>query len=129
MTTSASVAVTAENAHEVPRYYRCRGVAERPACKPGVQVSASEVEARVLHHLLHPERVEGASRVAVQVLEALVPVWPTLAREETAETARLLVRRATWEPRTRSIALDLNEPGLKRFADEYAEELGLLDTW
>lgn len=129
MTTSASVAVTAENAHEVPRYYRCRGVAERPACKPGVQVSASEVEARVLHHLLHPERVEGASRVAVQVLEALVPVWPTLAREETAETARLLVRRATWEPRTRSIALDLNEPGLKRFADEYAEELGLLDPW
>src|SRR5690606_2318513 len=34
MTTSASTRVTIDNADEVPRYYRCRGDAERPACTP-----------------------------------------------------------------------------------------------
>lgn len=47
MTTTASAAVTMENADEVPRYYRCRGDAARPACSQPVQVTARHVEARV----------------------------------------------------------------------------------
>ncbi|MGM0577773.1 MAG: zinc ribbon domain-containing protein [Myxococcota bacterium] len=125
MTTSASTAVTIENATEVPRYYRCRGSAERPACRPSVQVSASEVEAHVFHLLQHPDRVTGASPVARQVLEALVPVWPTLTRGENNEIVRLWVWTAMWDHEKRKVTLELDEIGLERFADQYSVELGL----
>lgn len=125
MTTSASTAVTIENATEVPRYYRCRGSAERPACRPSVQVSASEIEVMVLHLLQHPDRIAGASTVARQVLDALVPVWPTLTRGETNEVVRLLVWAAMWDHARRRVTLELDETGLVRFADEYRVELGL----
>jgi hypothetical protein len=125
MTTSASTAVTIENATEVPRYYHCRGSAERPACRPSVQVSASEVEVMVLHLLQHPDRIPGASPVARQVLDALVPVWPTLTRGETNEVVRLLVWAAMWDHAKRRVTLVLDETGLERFADEYRVELGL----
>ncbi len=125
MTTSASTAVTIENATEVPRYHRCRGSSERPACRPSVQVSASEVEGMVLHLLQHPDRVAGASTVARQVLEALAPVWPTLTRGETNEVVRLLVWAAMWDHAKRRVTLELDETGLERFADEYRVELGL----
>lgn len=142
MTTSASTAVTIENATEVPRRlasravataalacarlpYRCRGSAVRPACRPSVQVAASEVEVMVLHLLQHPERIAGASPVAKQVLDALVPVWPTLTRGETNEVVRLLVWAAMWDHAKRRVTLELDETGLERFADEYRVELGL----
>ena len=126
MTTSASTAVTIENATEVPRYYRCRGSAERPACRPSVQVPASEVEANVLHLLHHPpDRIAGASPVARQVLDALVPVWPTLTRGENNEVVRLLVWAAMWDHAARKVTLELDETGLERFAHEYRVELGL----
>jgi hypothetical protein len=48
MTTTASSTVTMENADEVPRYYRCRGDAARPACSSPVEVTARHVGARVL---------------------------------------------------------------------------------
>lgn len=125
LSTSASAAVTLENLDRVPRYYRCRGTAERPACRPQVHVAASEVEALVLHQLQHPEQIAGASPVALQVLAALVPVWPTLTRGETNEVVRLLVWAAMWDHARRRVTLELDELGLERFADEYRVELGL----
>jgi hypothetical protein len=79
----------------------------------------------VLHLLQHPDRIPGASLVARQVLDALVPVWPTLSRGETNEVVRLLVWAAMWDQETRSVALELDETGLERFADEYRVEFGL----
>ena len=79
----------------------------------------------VLHLLHHPDRIAGASPVARQVLDALVPVWPTLTRGETNEVVRLLVWAAMWNHAKRRVTLVLDETGLERFADEYRVELGL----
>jgi len=79
----------------------------------------------VLHLLQHPERIPGASPIARQVLDALVPIWPTLTRGETNEIVRLLVWAAMWAHAARKVTLELDETGLERFAHEYRVELGL----
>ena len=101
------------------------GADRAAACRPQVHVAASEVEALVLHHLQHPERIAGASPVARRVLDALVPVCSTLTRGETNEVVRLLVWAAMWDHEARRVTLELDEIGLERFAEEYRVELGL----
>ncbi|MBX3245766.1 MAG: recombinase family protein [Myxococcales bacterium] len=82
MTTTASAAVTMENADEVPRYYRCRGDAARPACSPPVQVAARHVEARVLTVLREAHISWFRDDRSRGFLEALAPAWTAWQRDD-----------------------------------------------
>lgn len=93
MTTTASAAVTMENADEVPRYYRCRGDAARPACSPPVQVAARHVEVRVLTMLREAHISWFRDDRSRGFLEALAPAWATWQRDD-AEARRLALALA-----------------------------------
>jgi len=95
MTTSASQAVTIESAGEVPRYYRCRGSSESPACRPTVQVAAREVEQEVLRQLQDPNSMRDLSPTARRFLEKVAPLWPSLPRGELNYWVRTFVWAAT----------------------------------
>jgi hypothetical protein len=125
MTTSASTKVTIDNADEVPRYYRCRGDAERPACTPPVQVSAQKVEAIVLAvlkkadpHFISDARSRG-------LLEHLRESWDSWSRADRNLMVRNLLWSVRWSPRRGlagftldTIAIDnFIEQGGERFAD------------
>jgi site-specific DNA recombinase len=124
-TTSASARVTIDNADEVPRYYRCRGDSERPACTPPVQVSAQKVEAIVLAvlkkadpHFISDARSRG-------LLEHLRPSWDSWSRADRNLMVRNLLWSVRWSPRRGlagftldTIAVDnFIEQGGERFAD------------
>jgi len=113
MTTSASRAVTIENADDVARYYRCRGNSQRPACRPTVQVVAREVEQEVLRQLQAPSAMRDISPNARRFLEKLVPVWPTLPRSELNLWVRAIVWAATWHPDSRKVEVVFDEIGLE----------------
>jgi hypothetical protein len=118
MTTSASQAVTIENADEVPRYYRCRGSSLRPACRPTIQVAAHEVEQEALRQLREPGGMKDISATARRFLEAHVSVWPSLTRGELSEWVRTCVWAATWNPDARTVDIVFDEIGLENAVKE-----------
>jgi site-specific DNA recombinase len=118
MTTSASRAVTIENADEVARYYRCRGSSQSPACRPTVQVSASEVEQEVLRQLQAPGSMRDLSPNARRFLKNIVPLWPSLPRGELNYWVRTLVWAATWNPDTRKVDIVFDEIGIENAMKE-----------
>jgi DNA invertase Pin-like site-specific DNA recombinase len=123
ITTSASQAVTIENADEVPRYYRCRGSAQGPACRPTVQVAAREVEQEVLRQLQAPGSIRDLSPNARRFLENVATLWPSLPRGELNYWVRTLVWAATWNPDTRKADIVFDEIGLENAIAENPELL------
>jgi len=123
MTTSASQAVTIENADEVPRYYRCRGSSRSPACRPTVQVAAREVEQEVLRQLQAPGSIRELSPNARRFLENVAPLWPSLPRGELNHWVRTFVWAATWNPDTRKVDIVFDEIGLENAIAENPELL------
>lgn len=117
MTTSASKPVTIETRDQVPRYYRCRGSAERPACRPHIQIAARVVENAVLTTLRCTAGPDGAHPSAQRVLIGLRPYWAKLAPGETNEWVRLLVWAATWHHAQCRLDVDLDDFGVARFAE------------
>ncbi|MBN1609945.1 MAG: zinc ribbon domain-containing protein [Polyangiaceae bacterium] len=123
MTTSASRAVTIENADDVPRYYRCRGSSQGPACRPTVQVAAREVEQEVLRRLQAPGSIRDLSPNARRFLENVVSLWPSLPRGELNHWVRTFVWAATWNPDTRKVDIVFDEIGLENATAENPELL------
>lgn len=123
MTTSASQAVTIENADDVPRYYRCRGSSHGPACRPTVQVAARDVEQEVLRQLQAPGSIRDLSPNARCFLENVAPLWPSLPRGELNHWVRTFVWAATWNPDTRKVDIVFDEIGLENAIAENPELL------
>ncbi len=123
MTTSASQAVTIENADEVPRYYRCRGSSQGPACRPTVQVAAREAEQDVLRRLQAPGSIRDLSPNARCFLENVAPLWPALPRGELNYWVRTFVWAAIWNPDTRKVDIVFDEIGLENAIAENPELL------
>lgn len=123
MTTSASQAVTIANADEVPRYYRCRGSSQGPACRPTVQVAAREVEQELLRQLQAPGSMRDISPNARRFLENVAPLWPSLPRGEINYWVRTFVWAATWNPDTRKVDIVFDEIGLENAIAENPELL------
>ncbi len=125
MTTSASTRVTIDNADPVPRYYRCRGDAARPACTPSVQVSAQKVEAIVLAVLKKANPRTITDQRSRALLDHLRPSCDTWSHAERNRMVRDLVWSVLWNPRRGlagftldTIAIDnFIEQGGERFAD------------
>ncbi len=126
MTTSASQAVTIENAGKVPRYYRCRGSSESPACRPTVQVAAREVEQEVLRQLQDPNSMRDLSPTARRFLEKVAPLWPSLPRGELNYWVRTFVWAATWNPDTRKVDIVFDEIGLENAIEQHPKLLAPL---
>ena len=100
MTTTASTAVTMQNADEIPRYYRCRGDAARPACSPPVPVAARHVEGRVLAVLRDAHLSWFRDDRSRGFLEALAPAWDAWPRDDIGPRnamVRDLVWAAEWD--------------------------------
>lgn len=113
--------MTIENADEVPRYYRCRGNSQRPACRPPVQVAAREVEQEVLRQLQAPGSIRDLSPNARLFLENVAPLWPSLPRGELNHWVRTLVWAATWNPDPRKVDIVFDEIGLENAIAENPE--------
>jgi len=121
MTTTASAAVTMENANEVPRYYRCRGDAARPACSPPVQVAARHVEARVLTELREAHISWFRDDRSRGFLEALAPAWEAWQRDDVGARnamVRGLVWSAEWDRELGLTKLALDDITVDAFIDE-----------
>jgi DNA invertase Pin-like site-specific DNA recombinase len=121
MTTTASAAVTMENADEVPRYYRCRGDAARPACSPPVQVAARHVEARVLTVLREAHISWFRDDRSRGFLEALAPAWAAWQRDDVGARnamVRGLVWAAEWDRELGLTKLVLDDITVDAFIDE-----------
>lgn len=121
MTTSASARVTIDNADEVPRYYRCRGDAERPACAPSVQVSAQKVEAIVLAVLKKADARTISDRRARALLEHLRPSWDTWSRAERNRMVRDLVWSIRWSPRRGIASFTFDTVAIDNFIEQGGE--------
>lgn len=121
MTTTASAAVTMENADEVPRYYRCRGDAARPACTPPVQVAARHVEARVLTVLREAHISWFRDDRSRGFLEALAPAWTAWERDDVGARnamVRGLVWAAEWDRELGLTKLVLDDITVDAFIDD-----------
>ena len=121
MTPSASRAVTIATADQVPRYYRCRGSAARPPCRPPVQVAARVVEQEVVRQLRKPCSFAGAPLDARAVLVTLDGLWSQFDRGATTLFVRRFVASATWQPRDRVLEARLDEEALSYHAVDLAE--------
>ena len=78
MTTSSSKAVSLKRPNAHPRYYRCRGTATQPACKPPVQVAAAKVEHEVLGLLRDRNLIAGQPEAVAAFLDALRSEWKSM---------------------------------------------------
>jgi hypothetical protein len=121
MTTSASTKVTIDNAAVVPRYYRCRGDAERPACTPSVQVSAQKVEAIVLAVLKKADPRTITDRRSRALLEHLRPSWETWSRAERNRMVRDLIWSIRWSPRHGLAGFTLDTIAIDNFIEQGGE--------
>ncbi|HHH29990.1 MAG TPA: recombinase family protein [Polyangiaceae bacterium] len=126
MTTSASAKVTIDNPDEVPRYYRCRGDASRPACAPPVQVPAQRIEPMVLDvlrkansHLFPDARSRG-------LLEHLRPSWSTWSRADRNLMVRNLVWSIRWHPRRGLVGFVLDDIAIDNFIEQGGERFAHL---
>jgi len=128
MTTSASTKVTIDNAELVPRYYRCRGDAERPACTPSVQVSAQKVEAIVLAVLKKADPRTITDRRSRALLEHLRPSWNTWSRAERNRTVRDLVWSIRWSPRRGLPGFTLDTIAIDNFIEQGGERFAGLSA-
>ena len=121
MTTTASAAVTMENADEVPRYYRCRGDVARPACSPPVQVAARHVETRVLTVLREAHISWFRDDRSRGFLEALAPAWAEWQRDDVGARnamVRGLVWAAEWDRELGLTKLVLDDITVDAFIDD-----------
>ena len=110
-----------ENADEVPRYYRCRGDAARPACSPPVQVAARHVEARVLTVLREAHISWFRDDRSRGFLEALAPAWAAWQRDDLGARnamVRGLVWAAEWDRELGLTKLVLDDITVDAFIDE-----------
>lgn len=89
-----------------PRYYRCRG---KSSCR-GTQISAEEIEERVLAWLREP--TGDISHEAVTVLTAYVPVWPVLFPETVRRSVAWLVWEVQWNGRKNELTVMLDETAI-----------------
>jgi hypothetical protein len=138
MTTTASAAVTMENADELPaparyarsRYCRprcarlpsrCCGDAARPACSPPVQVAARHVEARVLTVLREAHISWFRDDRSRGFLEALAPAWAAWQHDDVGARnamVRGLVWAAEWDRELGLTTLVLDDITVDAFIDE-----------
>lgn len=121
MTTSASVRVTIDNADEVPRYYRCRGNSERPACTPPVQVSAQKVEAIVLAVLKQADPHFISDARSRGLLEHLRPSWDSWSRADRNLMVRNLLWSVRWSPRRGLAGFTLDTIAIDNFIEQGGE--------
>ena len=118
MTTTASTAVTLDNADDVPRYYRCRGEPSRPACTPPVQVAARHVEARVLDVLREASPAWFPNSRSRGFLAHIAPDWSALPPGERNAFVRGLVWAAQWDDELGLSGVELDDITIDRFIDE-----------
>lgn len=118
MTTSSSKAVSIRRPNAHPRYYRCRGTATQPACKPPVQVAAAKVEQDVLDQLMDEDVVARQPEAVAALLDALRSEWKPMSRPQTTELLRRLVWRATWKPRQGRAELEFDEIAIRSLLDD-----------
>lgn len=121
MTTSASAKVSIDNADEVPRYYRCRGDAERPACTPPVQVSAQKVEAIVLAVLKKADQYFISDARSRGLLEHLRPSWDSWSRADRNLMVRNLLWSVRWSPRRGLAGFTLDTIAIDNFIEQGGE--------
>jgi len=115
MTTSSSrVKSKTDGKVKVHRYYRCRGNAEGPPCKPSVQVAAHIVEGQVVWLLANPWKIVPAPRKVKRLLSKFSDEWEVLFPTERAAKIRELVWSATWNPSQRNISIVIDEINLER---------------
>jgi len=126
MTTSASSKVTLDNADEVPRYYRCRGDGERPACKPPVQIAARRIEPKVIELLktVNPRLFPDARSRGL--LEHLRPSWETWSRADRNLMVRYLVWSIRWHPRRGLVGFVLDTISIDNFIEQGGERFAHL---
>lgn len=117
MTTSSSKAVSIKRPNAHPRYYRCRGTAAQPACKPPVQVAAAKIEQEVLVLLRDKNLIAGQTESVAAFLDALHLQWKSMGRPQTTEVIRRLIWRATWKPNQGRVELELDEIAIGSLLD------------
>ena len=115
MTTSSSRTKSkSDGKAKIHRYYRCRGNAESPLCKPSVQVAAHIVESQVEWLLANPWKIVPAPRKVKQQLSKLSDEWKTNTTTEKSALVRELVWSATWDPDQRKIRIVIDAINLER---------------
>ena len=104
MTTSMSTALTKKTAAKAPRYYRCR----TDGCDGG-QISATEVEDRVLDALRRPQWnwPDAVKQRLAQLASMWEVLWPQNRRRALADVFETM----TWRSRTKRLLVRLrSEP-------------------
>lgn len=117
MTTSSSKAVSLKRPNAQPRYYRCRGTATQPACKPPVQVAAAEIEQDVLGLLRDRNVIARQPETVAALLDALRPEWKSMGRRQVTEVVRRLIWRATWKAKQGRVELEFDEVAIQSLLD------------
>lgn len=107
MATSSSKAVSLKRPNAHSRYYRCRGTATQPACKPPVQVAAAKIEQEVSALLRDRNRIASQLEAVAAFVDVLRSEWKSMGQPQTTEVVRRLVWRATWKPKEGALCWSL----------------------
>jgi len=119
---SSRVQRKSDDAERVYRYYRCRGNADGPPCKPAVQVAAQIVEGEVSWLLVNPWKIVPAPLKVKQLLSSFADRWERLSNSQESILVRELVWTATWEPDQKKIHIVIDQINLERISkDERGE--------
>ncbi|MHB8874021.1 MAG: recombinase family protein [Myxococcaceae bacterium] len=92
---------------EVPRYYRCRG----PKACPGSQVSARDIEGRVVRWFLHP--TGSLTEEAREVFGALGRLWRRLPHDGRQRVIAQLIWEVRWNGSKNRFTVMLDDTAIR----------------
>lgn len=118
MTTSSSKAVSLKRPNAHPRYYRCRGTAAQPACKPPVQVAAAKIEQDVLDLLRDRDLIARQPEAVAAFLDALRAEWKLMGRPQTIEVVRRLFWKVIWKAKQARSELEFDAVAITSLVDD-----------